>query len=280
MTINFYNNFNNGDVHFSRTLISLIKDNYPDYEYNFLHKNKKGILKDLPYINEIDLDEKCVQDESVTFYDNSIYINTWYGQNGFYFLRQGGGCTLKTANAIVHNIFSILNKTITFNEENLYPTIYFKQILLPEIKDGFNVLICNNNSLSGQANNINLDHMINVVSDLYPEITFYVTDKIGINKNNIIFTSDITNVSPDLLEISYISTKCNIIVGRGSGPYSFSILLENIKDESKTFLALCNTYLEGIWDTKHLKCKYYHNPSDDINNIKNNLIDIIKTYGK
>jgi len=280
MKINFYNNFNNGDIHFSRTLISLIKDNYPNCEYNFLHKNKKGLLKDLPYINEIDLDDKCVQNKSVTFYDDTIYINTWYGQNDCSFFRQGGGCTLTTANAIVHHIFWQLNKTITFNEENLYPTIDFNQITLPEVKVGFKVLICNNNSLSGQANNINLDQMIDVVSDLYPEIIFYVTDKINVNKNNIIFTSDVTNVLPDLLEISYISTKCNIIIGRGSGPYSFSILLQNVKDETKTFLGLCNNYLEGIWDTNYINCKYYHNPSHDINNITNNLIDIIKTYGK
>lgn len=280
MTINFYNNFNNGDVHFSRGLISLIRDNYPDYEYNFLHKNKKGLLKDLPYIKEIELDDKCVQNESVNFYDDVIYINTWYGQNNFTFFRDGGGCTLKTVNIIIRHIFSRLNKTITFNEETLYPTIYFNQISLPEVKDGFKVLVCNNNSLSGQANNINLDHMINVVSDLYPEITFYVTDKININKSNIIFTSDITNNLPDLLEISYISTKCNIIIGRGSGPYSFSILYENIKDESKIFLGLCNDYIHGIWDTNYLKCKYYHNPINDINVITNNLIDIIKAYGK
>ena len=278
MIINFYNNCNNGDIHFSRTLITLIKDNYPNCEYNFLHKNKKGLLKDLPYINEIDLDDKCLSNESVNFYDNTIYINTWYGQNNRIFLDYGGGCTLATANIIVHHIFSKLNKTIIFDEEKLYPTVDFSQILLPEIKDGFKILICNNNSLSGQANNVNLNHMIDVVSDLYPEITFYVTDKININKNNIIFTSDITNVSPDLLEISYISTKCNIIVGRSSGPYSFSLLYENIKDESKTFLGLCNNYLEGIWDTKYLKCKYHHNPSNDINIITENLIDIINSY--
>jgi hypothetical protein len=152
--------------------------------------------------------------------------------------------------------------------------------LLPEIKNGFKVLICNNNSLSGQSNNLNLDYLIDQVSELYPDITFYVTDKMSVNKSNVIFTSDITNALPDLLEISYISTKCNIIIGRGSGPYSFSILFENIKDESKTFLGLCENYLEGIWDTKYLKCKYYHNPSYDINNITNNLINIIKTYDK
>jgi hypothetical protein len=279
MTINFYNNFNNGDIHFSRGLINLVKKTYPNYQYNFLHKNKKGILKDMSFINELDLNEKCAQNKGVSFYDGEIYINTWYGQNDFIFLRQNGGCTLKTVMAISSYIFSQLNKTINFEEETLYPTVDFKNFTVPNTTKNFKILICNSESLSEQSNNVNLDHMIDVLSDLYPEITFYVTKKTEITKQNIIYTSDITNITPDLLEISYISTKCEIIVGRGSGPYSFSILLENIKDDRKTFVGLCNKYIEGIWDTRFLKCKYVHNSSGDIDNITKNLIEIIKGYG-
>lgn len=278
MKINFYNNFNNGDVHFSRRLIYTIKNLYPESKLNFLHKNKKGILKDLTFITEMDLDERCDQNKSVTFFEDSIYINTWYGQGNRAFLNLGGGCTLDTTKLIIKNIIKLLDKEIVIEEETIYPTIDFDNIKKPYLKDGFKVLICNNNALSGQANNINLDYMINVVSEMFPDITFYVTDRINLSKNNVIFTSDITNVSPDLIEISYISTKCNIIVGRSSGPYSFSLLYDNIKDKTKTFLAICNHYIEGIWDTKHLECKYYHNSSNDINIITNSLIEIINDY--
>jgi hypothetical protein len=280
MTINFYNNYNNGDVHFSRTLIRLIKESYPDSKFNYLHKNKKGILEDLDFIEEMDLDYRCIENESVSFYDDIVYINTWYGQSDFYFLKKNGGCTLKTVNDIVHNIFSKLNKKINFNEEILYPSVDFSKINKPKINDGFNILICNNNSLSGQSNNINLDSMIDNLSELFPNITFYVTDKNNINKKNVIFTSDITNSSPDLLEISYLSTKCNIIVGRSSGPYSFSMIYENIKDNTKVFFGLCHEYIVGIWNTDYLNCKYYHNPGNDINEITNNLAEIINNYGK
>jgi hypothetical protein len=280
MKINFYNNCNNGDVHFSRKIISVVKEIYPDAEFYFLHRNRKGLLKDLKFITEGNLNDKCVQNNGVTKYENEIYINTWYGQQNLIFMIKGGGTTLMTVNYILQDIMLNLGKIIDFPEETIYPSVDFNNIDLPLINNGFNVLICNNESLSGQANNVNLDYMIDVVSSLYPNITFYITKKIAIYKPNVIFTSDITNVLPDLLEISYISTKCNIIVGRSSGPYSFSMLLENIKDENKTLIGLCNNSIDGIWDTRFLKCRYVHNPSGDINVITNNLIDIIKTYGK
>lgn len=278
MVINFYNNYNNGDVHFSRKLIFLIKELYPNCEYNFLHKNKKPILKDLEFLKEKDLDQNCHQHESVIFYNDCLYINTWYGQNNSTFINRGGGCTLVTTKLIIENIFNVLNKTLHVDEESIYPTIDFDNIKKPSLVGGFKILICNNNAISGQANNINLDTMIEFISEMFPHITFYVTNKFTTNKKNIVFTYDITNTSPDLIEISYISTKCNIIIGRSSGPYSFSLLYENIMDKNKTFFALCNNYLEGIWDTNHLKCKYYHDSSNDIDKITNTLIQIINDY--
>lgn len=280
MNINFYNNYHNGDIHFSRGLIKLIKLNFINSKYNFLHKNKKGLLKDLLFINEIDLNEYCVSNDGVKIINNNIYINTWYGQNNFKFYNLGGGSTFETVKFIAEDVLKKLNLNNEFDEEILYPSIDFDKIILPKIEDKFSILICNGNSLSGQSNNINLNILIDTISRLYPDINFYVTTKTDIIKKNIIYTSDITNCSPDLLEISYISKKCSIIIGRGSGPYSFSIILDNIKDKNKTFLGICNNYLEGIWNEKKINCKYFHNPSSDINLIIENLINIIKSYEK
>ena len=47
-------------------------------------------------------------------------------------------------------------------------------------------------------------------------------------------------------EISYLSTKCDTIVGRGSGSYTFSLISENLLNESKKFVAFTNTEIVGL----------------------------------
>jgi hypothetical protein len=218
----FYNNFHNGDVHLSRGLIEIIVNLFPNCEYFYSHNNNKGLLKDIPYIKETDLDNHCDMEKSVSIIDDKIYINTWYGQNYRKFL-QIGGTTLLTIKLISHHLLKELNKEILVSDQDLLPKVYSENIKKPSVSENFNVLICNNNSLSGQAINVDLHSMIDVISDNNPNITFYVTDKLNLRKKNIIYTSDITENFPDLVEISYISTKCKIIVGRSSGPYSFSL---------------------------------------------------------
>ena len=273
----FYNNFHNGDVHFSRGILKIVSNYFPDSEYFYLHKNKKGLLKDLTYITESDLDEYCDIEESVRFIDDKIYINTWYGQNHRKYLNIGG-TTLLTIKLILENILNLLNKQHLIEDRDLLPSMEFENIKTPNVPKDFNVLICNNNSMSGQANNVNLNEMINIISENNPHIIFYVTDKINLNKQNIIYTSDITKNTPDLVEISYISTKCKIIVGRASGPYSFSITDTNLLDESKSFFALCNEYKTGIWDSNIANCKYYHGSYNNVDTITETIQNIINSY--
>lgn len=273
----FYNNFHNGDVHLSRGLVEIIVNLFPNCEYFYSHNNNKGLLKDIPHIKETDLDNHCDMEKSVSIIDDTIYINTWYGQNYRKFLHVGG-TTLLTIKLILNHLLRELNKEILVSDHDLLPKVYSENIKKPSVSENFNVLICNNNALSGQAINVDLHGMIDVISDNNPNITFYVTDKLNLHKKNIIYTSDITENFPDLVEISYISTKCKIIVGRSSGPYSFSITDNNLLDEDKTFFALCNDYITGIWDKNISKCKYYHEPSNDINKITNTLQTIINTY--
>ena len=278
MIFNLYNNFGNGDVHFSRFIIKTIRNLFPESEINYLHRHKKGILKDFVFLTEKNLDENCIQNNTVKKFEETYYINTWYGQGNLVSFNQGGGTTLKTISIITNNILSSLNKEFYFHDEEVYPTIDFENIIKPEVKDGFNVLICNNNSESGQAFNMNLDYTIDTLSQKYPNINFYITEKTNIIKSNVIYTTDLIDSTPNLVEIAYISTKCQIIVGRASGPYSFSIIQNNIGDKTKSIVALCYSRIVGIWDNKFFKCKYFHIPSINILDITNNLDSIIKSY--
>jgi len=272
MIFNFYNNFNNGDVHFSRTLIEILHKNFPNEVFIYRHKNKKGILKDIKYVNEMDLNEFCNNTTSITKFGENIYINTWYSQENAKFSNIGGGCTLKTVKLIINNLLDYFKIKTELQNSEIYPKINFENLNLPKIKEGKKILICNGLAKSGQSNNMDFSDMINKLSNYYPNVLFYVTDKFSTTNSNIIFTSEITNLSPDLLEIAYISTKCDVIIGRASGPYSFSMIRENILNETKIFIAACNIFLEGIWDDGIPNCKYIHYPGDNIND----LFEIIK----
>jgi hypothetical protein len=78
---------------------------------------------------------------------------------------------------------------------------------------------------------------------------------------NLYFTSDIINATNgDLNENSFVSTFCNLIIGRSSGPYCFTQTSENYSDPNKTFLCFDNTITNGFWvslEDDFIKAKTY-----------------------
>lgn len=278
--IHLYNNYNNGDVFFSRSIIEIIHNYFPSEKIIFHHKCPKGILKDFTYILENDLNEFCLDKNTIIENeDGDIYINTWYGQGNMKFFQQGGGTTLKTVYLIIKNILHYFNINESVEEnENIYPKLMPHPSFFFQNLRTYKVLICNDESLSGQSRNTNLDPLINKLSYIFPNVIFYVTKKMDTINKNVIFTDDIYPYRPNLLEVSYISKYCNVIIGRSSGPYSYSMTQENILDKYKTFISLSNDYLTGIWDMRFHKCDYYHIPESNINHIIDKITNIL--FGK
>lgn len=275
--IHIYNNFNNGDVFFSRQIIDKVHKYFPSEIIIYHHKCTKGILKDISYIEEQDLNQFCIEEKTIFEVNGGdLYINTWYGQGNMKFFQQGGGTTLKTIYLITKNILTYLNFDEIFEEnEMIYPIINYPHSFFFKNYRTYKILICNDDSLSGQSKNTNLDFLINTLSLKFPRFIFYVTKKMETFSRNVIFTDDIYLSRPNLLEISYISKHCNIIIGRASGPYSYSMTQENILDKYKTFISLSNDYLTGIWDSRFHKCNYYHLPESNINHITDRITNIL-----
>ena len=80
---------------------------------------------------------------------------------------------------------------------------------------------------------------------------FYVTQAFPTDLNNIVDANTLVadKTKSNLNEISYISRFCDIIVGRGSGPFCFTHVKENLYDENKTYIAFGNTEREINWVT-------------------------------
>jgi hypothetical protein len=97
MNLIFYNNFHNGDIHYTRNFIKDIisKTNYDSYSFN--HHNHHNILKDF---NIRHLNHKLYYNNSynalLSFSDNdNIVVNTWIGQDNAKYIRKSNkSCSL------------------------------------------------------------------------------------------------------------------------------------------------------------------------------------------
>ena len=243
----FYNNWHNGDVHMSRSYVLDLMNLLGDCDYYFHHKNDQKLLADITSLRTVP-----------EMIDADVRINTWIGQyhfQGMSILEKAQnksvflGCNFPHYYAVMSQVYDELGLGQEIKSIEYYiPDIAFEKFDIKNIDVFFStrhqpsVLICNNVVMSGQAPAVDFDTIVVRLADRFPQINFILTNSEvrRIAKNNVFYCVDIINSLVkinDLNEVSYISTYCKIIVGRSSGPYSFSITRKNIK--SKKFFCIC-----------------------------------------
>jgi hypothetical protein len=260
--IYFYNTFHNGDVHYSRTFVRDMMKKLGDNEYYYLHNNNPDILKDIKNLkqdkvfdsfNNWQLRSKYPITYSNRIHKNGddIYINTWVGQenwmtlNGLNRNRDMRYCSLYSLYELYQDTYKCLDIKLE-NIEYYLPEIDFNyverqniDIFMSNVNFDYKVLISNNFPRTIRIE-IDFDKVVDILSLKYPNVLFILTDKININRKNVFFTSDIINLKSDLIEIGYLSTYCDMIVGRPSGPYCFTMVKDNFNNENKIFLTISN----------------------------------------
>jgi hypothetical protein len=273
-TLNVFNHYHNGDIFYSRSLVQqLIKK----YNVVFYHNLNLGLFKDLTEVTEII--GIPVEFNPLTFIDGDN-INSWLGANGHN--NPTNGCSFYSYLNITKKVcdnFEIDSNDITLPKikyENLENQKKILDIILDyKVRYDVIVLISSGPVLSGQSENFDFWEIINVLSNTYKKVLFITTTKFSTQNENVVYSGNITNVYPDLLEISYISSFCDIIVGRSSGPYSFSQTHENMNDENKTFISFCNLEIEGKFYNESKSKKIWSN-NYEFRNVLNMIDDEIK----
>lgn len=276
-----YNHFHNGDIFYSRVLIEHLKTKYKIFYY---HSLRTPLFDDMPEIIEINMlnnpspiTNSFVRDKS-DFSSNKI--NTWIGQNKFKYLSAvNAGCSWENYSVLYKDIFSQLDITIEF-DSSILPKIYYDKLSLKnKIEEEINklkrkykklIFISNGNVHSGQAPLFDFNPILEILSTQNEDILYLVSQKYQTNRKNIIFTSDITNKIPDLLELGYISTFCDVIVGRASGPYCFSQNEDNLLNKGKKFICFSNTYNEGKY-YNDMVSEFVWSNTKDIGEVENIL---------
>ena len=68
-------------------------------------------------------------------------------------------------------------------------------------------------------------------------------------------------------EISYLSTFCDLIIGRNSGPFCFASNKENINSINKTFYAFNDRKTDCFYKDVEIKANYIFEPFQSLDKI-------------
>lgn len=269
----FYNNFHNGDIHASRQFVKDIISKINPKETEYHHVNSSTILMDID-LNHV----KNKYNESNDLFvedDDNIIINTWFH------IKYGHKYHQCTIEALYYN-FDIIYKKLGIKLEPIeyyIPEIDYKKFNVSNIDNFFKkkefdkyIFLSNGEVRSFQSTNENMDIVVDELSENENHMII-ISNESSVNKPNVILSKNIigSDGTDDLNENSYITTKCDVIIGRESGPYFFSYVKENTKsDINQTIIVSSN--VSPFLDKKYFntnKKMYHYSSFRNIKEIKN-----------
>jgi len=253
----FVNYFHNGDAHLSRQIVRAIMNKFPSLDYGYYHSSGTHILEDITGL-------KFVPKAKIPNFKggfgsevkkDTLYLNTWYGS----YNQKFNGSTGIAFDALydvfdfhLRTHFGITLADIEPNPSKLFPKIDFSKLNVASVNNFIDknkgkwrkiILVSNGAALSGQASNFPLAPVINALAKLRPHCLFIPTNKDPKIKQqpNVIYSGDIIGKNTcDLNENAYLSTFCDIIVGRSSGVYTFSMIQDNMFDRDCSMISFSN----------------------------------------
>jgi len=228
--LNFFNHGGLGDIHVSRTFIKDII-NQSNINITYYTNHSSEIIKDIP-VSHSKIENWMDRSMKMECISDKIYFNTWYGHQTHTILQ-----TLYNNFTPLYNKIGIEQKSLIYYIPQIEYNIYNIKNIDNFIKDDKRyVLICNNNVNSGQSINYDFDYIINDLSESFPYFIFIISNSTSIKKSNVIQFDEIVKFNYNLNEISYLSTKCDYIIGRNSGPHTFCYVKENM-DRNCVFIS-------------------------------------------
>lgn len=280
MKIILFNHFHRGDLFTHKEFARHMKQQMPDSTFEYWHFNHPKVNLDLQ-IPLTNTPHKI--DNKVKFYDQGqvIAVNTWIGVWDEIFSKHGG-VNLQSLYESWGEIFKYLRLKLHDDPEQYLPEIDYSFFKTENVNnfissnDRKKILICNGKPMSNQSFDSDMSGVIHKFAYQHKDIDFICTKKIETGLLNILSTDDIirdteqylTSVNPywvdrpintcDLNEISYLSTKCDAIIGKNSGPFVFCETGSNLKDSSKVIVSFCKGPNESMANKVNITCKYKH----------------------
>lgn len=263
----FYNHWQNGDIHVSREFVKLIVKSIKANNYLYLTHKSPELLKDIPEIKVENIGIEYLDNDSPFMWNlhtRTLCLNTWYGVSPNF--KNTASCTIDTLFALFSShVKKTLNVTLNPTKiKEFVPSVNYDYFDISSIDDYVEnnlrkkVLVCNGAVVSKQAKNFSFNNMITKIASEFQNVDFIMTEKFHCSADNIKFTDSIIQKSGnDLNEISYLSTFCDLVVGRSSGPYIYAMVKENLFNSNKTFLCFSDDEEIAYWsnDREMFDCK-------------------------
>lgn len=255
----FFNHFHNGDIHVSRGFVRQIMNKVhqlePSTQFVYTHKMSPDLLSDIPNLmyDRSALNNVGSEHNNLVVNGDNIYINTWYGQQHFKYMNRHGVTIDTIYDALDDSCKSLWGfslSDISADPSVFFPIIDYTRIQTSKVQNWLNVhlgqkiLIENGPALSNQSDYFPMGTMIENLARKYPDKLFILTSPENVvDTNGNIFHSDTITQRQgrnDLNEISYLSTHCDVIIGRASGVWSFTLTQENLFKRRIKYLCFSN----------------------------------------
>lgn len=289
MRLVFFNHFHNGDIYHSKPFVRDIIKKSGITEAFYSHNCSPWIIRDLTEAPSIPLVNIGIE-TPVALGQDTFFINTWVGA----FHRKidwPSHTTLMFNYKMYQPVCKALSDQLGFKVElgpveDYYPTIdyshYQRSTVDAFIKErpGKKVLLSNGPCQSGQvaAYNGEMKPIIDALAQKYPDVTFIPTLKYENDMPNVIFTEDIIKslTGSDLNEIGYLSTFCDVMVGRNSGPDCFAKNKDNIFNPNKHFYTFCDRDFDTYFYEMPVTCDYLWESWEGFDKAINSIDNMIR----
>ncbi len=280
-TICFFNHWHNGDVFSGKGYMLDIIKQLPEMKFQHAQLNSLKSMRDLPceHIHTDSLPPQVTHQVRYIDVNGVFYINTWVGCYGNAVIPQGEQhANWYSLHRMWSHIMEVLHLNLTPNLQ--YPKFDDMDSIMRYIPESDwsaydispalsfaaqhnrMVLVCNGKVRSTQSHIGLMQAELEALCHDFPDVAFVCTTKFEHpGWSNLYFTDDIfANVQDgDINEIAFLSTRCEMIIGKNSGPFMFCHVKENILDPNKAFFSLSHRPSDSYaCHMSGLPCRYYH----------------------
>lgn len=285
----FFNHWRNGDCFINRNYVKEIINHFSGVNFYYAHNNHTSNLQDLNCTQikisdispQIHFRIRLAHDQAGT-----LYINTWIGAYEGELFRSPQHANFIILYKAWKFVFDNIGMKINDDFAHYHPTVDYGAFDLTEANKYIDnikkkdykklVLISNGKQQSEQSDMGNMEKIIHQIASEFDDHEFLICDKVNVNLSNVTYTDDLFSGNiGNLNHISYLSTYADIMIGKNSGPFSYSHVRENMNNHKKTFLC----FSKDMASTLMGDGKYYANAlfSDTIDdtlaiNITRNVI--------
>lgn len=278
-SIVFFNHCNNGDLHVSRELVKWFIGQAREagiQGFIYAHERSSRILRDLDGLglqqvpiasnglSGLTPESKCV--ENITLLDGlpAVALNTWYAASPVWNKGNGFGCTLNTLHALFADHFRrLFGSEMLEPVERFIPRVNWKHFQVERFsdpallrRDGWRklVFVSNGQPWSGQSrldSGVFLQEILGLIGR-HPDVLFLLSNKQEgvLGGKNVAFTADeirLPEGQNDLMENGYLTTHCDVIIGRGSGAYSMAYTADNLLNPKKKMVCFTDDEKTAQW---------------------------------